>query len=71
MINLHNKPALLTAIIIRDLDKANRIRRMQRLPHVHYDELEVERLSAICRGLLCAKDWIKKLVTEQALNVRT
>ena len=70
MINLHNKTALLTAIIIRDLDKANRIRRLQKIPPVHYDELEVERLSNIAHGLLCAKDWIKRLVTEQALSVR-
>jgi len=64
------RASVLTAIIIRNLDKLNRIRSYQRLPAIEYNPLEVERLSDSCRGLLATKKQIIKLVIEQAQNNR-
>jgi hypothetical protein len=71
MINLQtDRPAVLTAICIRALNRINRIRRMQHLPPVDYNPLEVERLSEIANGYLGAKNRIIFLVTQQALLSR-
>lgn len=65
-----NRASALTAIIIRELDKLNRIRRYQKIPAINFDVLEIERLSDNCMGLLSAKKQIIKLVVEQAINMR-